>query len=208
MGSIPGDSYWRTMLPGPVRNRVTTATQTTPWENVDLSEPEASVKTSFRMSNAAHATLRHLSSTAGVTMKDEIDLIALELFHPDQELRAVLDEFIERGAVGREAGRKPQTVSSLAKNLIERKARALAVSRDQVLQQAILFRAAMERYSTPNDDELDVARAELSPVLAAAGEAEERVNSLLGRKHWFAARLQQLHSSLLMLAGDLDRFRD
>ena len=150
---------------------------------------------------AAHATLRRLSADAGITIKDELDLVALELFHPHHELRAVLDNFIERGSIEHEALRKAQTVSTFAKTLIERKAAALDVSRDQVLQQAILFRAAMERYSTPDNDAVDLARAELALVIASARAAEGKITSLLGRGHWFVTRLQQLRASLEMLSG-------
>jgi hypothetical protein len=141
-------------------------------------------------------------------MKCVVDMIALELFHPDAELRTVLEEFIARGSVGHEAHRKSQTVSAMAKALIEKKASELDVSRDQVFQQAILFRAAMERYSTPPGDNIVLARAELTSLLAATGQAEERIRALLGKNHWLATELRDLSGTLLTLSGDLDRARD
>lgn len=179
-----------------------------PWEDLDLASCGTSVKTSFRVSGRALATLRQLADASATTMKCVVDMIALELFHPDAELRTVIDEFIARGSVGHEAHRKSQTVSAMARTLIEKKAGELDVSRDQVFQQAILFRAAMERYSTPPGEKIVLARAELTSLLAATGQTEEKIRALLGKDHWLATELRDLSGALLTLSGNLDRARD
>jgi hypothetical protein len=179
-----------------------------PWEDVDLAGDGTSVKTSFRVSGAALTTLRHLAKASGTTMRCVVDMVALELFHPDSELRTVLDEFIARGSVGHDAHRKSQTLSAMAKTLIEKKAYELDVSRDQVFQQAILFRAAMERYSTPHGDRIILAKAELTTLLAATDLAEGRIRTLLGKRHWLSTELRGLSGALQALSGNLERADD
>ena len=173
----------------------------------DLNEDASDepVRTSFRIGRAARDTLGRLAARSGACMKDEIDLIALDLFHEHEGLQDVLNEFLLRSPVDGDAVRRTQTTSVVAKALIERKAKDLGIHRDQVLQQAILFRAAMEQYSTSGEEHIELAYGEVRHVADLAGAASARVNSLLGHSHALAIEFGQLAEELHDLADDFDQ---
>ena len=162
------------------------------------------VRTSFRIGQAARETLGRLAARSGASMKDEIDLIALDLFHEHEGLQDLLNEFLLRSPVDSDAVRRTQATSVIAKELIERKARDLGIHRDQVLQQAILFRSAMEQYSTSGEEHVELAYGEVRHVADLARAASSRVKSLLGRSHFVAIEFRQLAEELHDLAQELD----
>lgn len=133
-------------------------------------------------------------------MKEEIDLIAVDLFHPDAEFVSALDEYIIRSGVSKAAARKSQAVSEPALDLICRKAEQLGTGRDQVIQQAILFRAAVVTFSD-REYQLMRARAELQLLEAQVKEARRRVNELLGADHGLVDALVNIERAVERLAA-------
>ncbi len=169
-------------------------------DELGLSDANGSVRTSFRISDLARQKLSELAERSGLSMREQIDLIALDLFHDNEDLRSVLDEFIRRDRVPADSRRRSQTLSAVARKLIERKAADMELSRDQVLQQAILFRAAVEKYSDEHAGEVSSAATELTRVVAVAVRTAHQLDATYGPGHWLTIEFNRVLESLRRLA--------
>ncbi len=165
-------------------------------EGADSGEP---IRTTFRISRRARETLALLANRSGRSMKDQIDLIAIDLFHPHAPLQNLLNDFLSRSAVDADAVRRTQSISYEAKELIERKAESLGIHRDQVLQQAILFQLAIRRYSASDEEQMEVVRLEVSQAADMVVQASRRVNDAIGSSHPLACALSRIARELRTL---------
>lgn len=166
-----------------------------------MVDEDRTVRTSFRVAASARSKLMEMSRANDHSMKDELDLIALDLFHADLEFAAALDQFILGSPVPGGARRRSQAVSESALNLICRKADELKIGRDQVVQQAILFRSAVTTFAEREYDAILQARAELDRLTAEVNEVHARLLPLLGADHKLIGDLRRIAHAVAGLAA-------
>lgn len=166
-----------------------------------MATEDRTVRTSFRISDAARSKLMEMSRANDQSMKDELDLIAVDLFHADLEFSQALDRFILGSTVPSGARRRSQAVSESTLNLICRKADELKVGRDQVVQQAILFRSAVTTFAEREYEAILRARAELDRLGAEVNEVQARLLPLLGADHKVIGELRRIAQKVERLAA-------
>ena len=140
-----------------------------------------SVRTTFLLSKKAEEARHYLKKRLKITSKALIGQ-AINLVLASPEFDSTLREFVSDGAVTKPVGtRKTWVISKATLDLIKKKARAMKVSRDLLLEGLILsldgmYKVLDQRKSERYSEAYDV----MNKFFDSAEDAAERLRNLLG----------------------------
>ena len=140
-----------------------------------------SVRTTFLLSKKAEEARHYLKKRLKITSKALIGQ-AINLVLASPEFDGALKELVSDGAVAKPVGtRKTWVISKATLDLINKKARAMKVSRDLLLEGLILsldgmYKALDQRKSERYSEAYDV----MNKFFDSAEDAAERLRNLLG----------------------------